>query len=85
MLLFSIERRKYLHFAAGKSFTHSPLHYIYVMGREYKVVLEGKLRKYGLEFKQVKSTTIIRLLAIHVYATISIVLIQSYQVNCYLP
>ena len=55
------------------------------MGRGYKVVLEGKLRKYGLEFKEVKSTTRIRLPAIHVYATISIVLIKSYQVNCYLP
>ena len=79
MLLLSSERRKYLHFAAGRSFTHSPLHYIYVMGRGYKVVLEGKLRKYGLEFKEVKSTTRIRLPAIHVYATVSIVLIKSYQ------
>ena len=85
MLLLSSERRKYLHFAAGRSFIHSPLHYIYVMGRGYKVVLEGKLRKYGLEFKEVKSTTRIRLPAIHVYATIIIVLIKSYQVNCYLP
>ena len=55
------------------------------MGRGYKVVLEEKLRKYGLEFIEVKSTTRVRLPAIHVYATISIALIKSYQVNCYLP
>ena len=55
------------------------------MGRGYTLVLEEKLRKYGLEFKEVKSTTRIWLSAIHVYAAISIVLINSYQVNCYLP
>ena len=61
--------------------------YLYTInvGRGCKVVREKKLRKYGLEFKEVKSTTRIRLPAIHVYATINIVLIKSYQVNCYLP
>ena len=82
MLLLSGDRWKY--FAAGRSFTHFPLHYIY-MGRGYKDFLEEKLRKYGLEFKKVKTTTRIWLPAIHVYATTSIVLINSYQVNYYLP
>ena len=66
MLLLSGDRWKY--FAAGRSFTHFPLRYIY-MGRGYKVVLEEKLRKYVLEFKKVKTTTRIWLPAIHVYAT----------------
>ena len=66
MLLLSGDRWKY--FAAGSSFTHFPLRYIY-MGRGYKVVLEEKLRKYVLEFKKVKTTTRIWLPAIHVYAT----------------
>ena len=66
MLLLSGDRWKY--FAAGRSFTHFPLLYIY-MGRGYKVVLEEKLRKYVLEFKKVKTTTRIWLPAIHVYAT----------------
>ena len=70
-------------FAAGRSFTHSPLlPYIY-MGRGYTV--EDKLWKYELEFKELKSTTRVRLPAIHVYATISIALKNSYQGNCYLP
>ena len=64
--------------------SHIYLYTIY-LGGGYKVVLEEKLRKYGLEFKEVKSTTRIWLAAIHVYATISIVLINSYQVNSYLP
>ena len=55
------------------------------MERGYKVVLEEKLRKYGLEFIEVKSTTRVWLPAIHIYATISIALIKSYQVTCYLP
>ena len=53
------------------------------MGQGYTV--EDKLRKYGLELKEVKSTARIRLLAIYVYATISTVLINSYPGNCYLP
>ena len=36
MFLLSSDRWKYLHFAARRSFTHSPLHYIY-MGRWYTV------------------------------------------------
>ena len=32
--------------------------YTIYMGRWYTVVLEEKLRKYGLEFKEVKSTTL---------------------------
>ena len=63
----------------GPSHIHLYTIYMY-MGRGYKVVLEEKLRKYGLEFKGVKSTTRIWLSTIHVYATISIVLINSYQV-----
>ena len=64
--------------------SHIHLHTIY-MGRGYKVVLAEKLRKYGLEFKEVKSTTRILLSAIHVHATISIVLINSYQVSVICP
>ena len=55
--------------------SHIHLYTIY-MGLGYKVVLKEKWRKYGLEFKEVKSTTRIWLSAIHVYATISIVLIN---------
>ena len=36
--------------------SHIHLYTIY-MGRWYTVVLEQKLRKYGLEFKEVKLTT----------------------------
>ena len=64
--------------------SHIYLYTIYV-GRGCKVVLEEKLRKYGLEFKEVKSTTRILLSAIHVHATISIVLINSYQVTVICP
>ena len=51
MILLSCDGWKYSHFAAGRSFTHSP--YTIYMGRGYTVVLEEKLRKYGLEFKEV--------------------------------
>ena len=64
--------------------SHIYLYTIYV-GRGCKVVLEEKLRKYGLEFKQVKSRTRILLSAIHVHAKISIVLINSYQVSVICP
>ena len=60
--------------------SHIHLYTIY-MGRWYTVVLEEKLRKYGLEFKEVKSTTRIWLSPIHVYATISIVLMNSVSSN----
>ena len=55
MLLLSSDRWKYLHFAA-ESPSHIHLYTIY-MERVYKVVLEENLRKYGLEFKKVKTTT----------------------------
>ena len=79
--LRSSDRWKYLHLQReGPSHIH--LYPIY-MGRGYTV--EDKLRKYELEFKELKSTTRIRLPAIHVYATISIELINCYLGNCYLP
>ena len=53
MYLLSRDKWKYLHFAARRSFTYSPFH----VGLWYTVVLEEKLRKCGLEFKEVKSTT----------------------------
>ena len=83
MLLLSSDRWKYLHFAAGRSFTHSPLHYIYgtrVQGSPWR-----KIKKIWTGVKELKTTIRIWLPAIHFCATISIVLINSYQVNCYLP
>ena len=59
----------------------SHIHLYTIKGLGCKVVLEEKLRKYGLEFKEVKSTTRIWLSPIHVYATISIVLMNSVSSN----
>ena len=84
MLLLSSDRWKYFYILQREGPSHIHLYTVYV-GWGYTVVLEEKLRKYGLEFKEVKSTNRIGLPAIHVYATISIVLINSFQVNFYLP
>ena len=37
MLSLSSDRWKYLHFAAGRPFTHSPLRYIYVHLRQCRI------------------------------------------------
>ena len=77
MLLLSSDRWKYFYILQREGSSHIHLYTVYV-GWGYTVVLEEKLRKYGLEFKEVKSTNRIGLPAIHVYATISIVLTYKF-------